>query len=223
MLFLCLGCLGSTVQSQNLTLGASLNPGISKVSSNRANDDNWATNYTWSGNVGLFLERKVGRSSALGIEALWVQLEGKDVSKQEELRFSSQNGTPPEVVGVAYSTNKFHSSYLGLPIYYRYQWGKIGIKAGAQPLLFLFANTRFQSTGEVRGAPFDVDNRTTGARFERIDLGPKVGLDYALGQKFRLRADYYHGLTDIIIGELGSKRKNRQLNLGLSYLFGRQG
>ena len=87
-------------------------------------------------------------------------------------------------------------------------------------MIFLFASSNYEASGEIYGEPYEAESKMKDIRFNRIDIGPKVGVDYRLNDKFRLRADYYHGLTDITPDEFSWERRNRQFNLGINYIFG---
>jgi len=209
----------NTAKSQNLIIGGTANIGLSKVTSNLPISGDYKVQFTFSGNLGMFLEKKIGQKSSLGIEALWVQMEGKTVTDDKALTAISED-FELEVIGVISDESRLHSSYIGLPIYYRLQVGLLGIKAGVQPMIFLFASSKYKANGEISGEAYDAESKIDDIQFDRIDIGPKIGIDYQLNDKLRIRADYYHGLTDITSDEFPWQRKNRQINLGVNYIFG---
>lgn len=209
-----------SANSQNLIIGGTGNIGLSKVTSDLPISGDYKVKFTLSGNLGMFLEKKIGQKSSLGIEALWVQIEGKEITDDKALTVF--NGQELEVIGVISDKSTLHSSYVGIPVYYRFEFGKIGIKGGFQSMIFLFASSNYEANGEINGEPYEAKSEMKDIKFDRIDIGPKVGIDYRLNKKLRLRADYYHGFTDITItsDEFSWQRKNRQFNLGLNYIFG---
>jgi hypothetical protein len=207
----------SSAKSQNLIIGGTGNIGLSKVTSNLPKSGNYKVKFTLSGNLGMFLEKKIGQNSSLGIEALWVQIEGKEITDNKEL--TSFNGQELEVIGVISDKSTLHSSYVGIPVYYRFEFGKIGVKGGFQSMIFLFASSNYEANGEIGGEPYEAESEIKDIKFDRIDIGPKVGVDYQLNEKLRLRIDYYHGLTDITSDEFPWQRRNRQFNLGVNYIF----
>lgn len=87
-------------------------------------------------------------------------------------------------------------------------------------MIFLFASSNYEAEGEISGEPYAAKSSRSDIVFDRIDLGPKIGIDYRLNEKIRLRADYYHGLTDITSDEFPWERRNRQVSLGVGYVFG---
>jgi len=208
----------NSAKSQNLLIGGTGNIGLSKVASNLPISGDYKVKFAFSGNLGMFLEKKIGRKSSFGIEALWVQIEGREITSNKSL--TAFNGQELEVIGVISDKSTLHSSYIGIPVYYRFELGKIGIKGGFQSMMFLFASSNYEANGEINGESYEAENEVKDIEFDRIDIGPKIGIDYRLNEKFRLRADYYHGLIDITSDEFSLERRNRQFNLGINYIFG---
>ncbi|MEZ4917819.1 MAG: outer membrane beta-barrel protein [Saprospiraceae bacterium] len=208
----------NSAKSQNLVIGGTGNIGLSKVTSNLPISGDYKTKFTLSGNMGMFLEKEIGQKSSFGIEVLWVQIEGKEITENKEL--TAFNGQSVEVIGVISDKSTLHSSYVGIPVYCRFEFGKIGIKGGFQSMIFLFASSNYEASGEINGEPYEAKSKTKDIKFDRIGIGPKVGVDYQLNNKFRLRADYYHGLTDITSAKFPWQRGIRQFNWGVNYIFG---
>ena len=206
----------NSVKSQNFVIGGTGNIGLSKVTSNISISRDHK--FTLSGNLGIFLEKEINKKSSLGIEVLWVQIEGKEISDDKAL--TEFNGQKIEVIGVISDKDRLHSSYLGIPIYYRLEFGKFGIKGGFQSMIFFFASSNYEANGEIYGNLYNEESETKDIKFDRLDIGPKLGIDYQLNEKFRIRADYYHGLSDITSDEFPWQRRNRQFNLGINYIFG---
>ncbi|MEO0339166.1 MAG: porin family protein [Bacteroidota bacterium] len=207
----------TTLRSQDLLFGITANAGLSKVPkiTSSPNFDDLEDRFTFSGNGGVFLEKKFDDKYGLGVELLWVQMEALEASEDRALM-----GSTGEVIGLSNSKLRFHTSYLALPTYLRAEFGDLGIKFGAQLMQFLLStfNTELEiinSGGQTYSAS-DSDE----VRFDDIDFGPKLGLDFNLKPKIRMRCDYYYGLTNIFINKDGPVgRKNRQINLGLQYLL----
>ncbi len=215
---LCLVLLLATnpAHSQNWTIGATGSIGFSKVTSNLPISD-YKVKLALSGNWGAFIEKKIGRGLALGIEVLGVQMEGKETTGDKELK--EFNGQELEVVGVVSDQSRLHSSYVGMPVFYRLGVGRLGIKAGIQPMLLLFANSAYKISGTLYGEPYKDASKTKNIKLERFEIGLKAGIDYRINDIFRLRIDYYHGLTDITPDEFPWERRNRQISLGTQYIF----
>jgi len=96
----------------------------------------------------------------------------------------------------------------------------VGIKAGFQPMLFLFASSYYNANGEVNSIPFISSSNRKDIKLKN-DIGPKVGIDYSLWKRFNLRLDYYHGLKTILQNDNSSfyDGKNRQISLGIQFYF----
>ncbi len=84
-------------------------------------------------------------------------------------------------------------------------------------MLLLFASLNYEASGLRDGELFEYEQDIEDLELNRLDIGTKVGIDYRLGPKLLIRADYYHGLNNMSVEEYDSKRKNRQLSLGLSF------
>ncbi|MBK9726499.1 MAG: PorT family protein [Saprospiraceae bacterium] len=205
------------MKCQNLNIGITANLGLSKVTSNFLVSDDYKVKYTYSGNIGVFIEKEIGNKSSLGAEVLWVQIGGKETTDNKIL--TAFDGQDLKVVGIISDVAKLNSSYIAFPFYYRVQLNKIGIKIGLQTMFFLFANSSYEATGELNGKPYYGKSNTSGIKFDIIDFGPKIGVEYNLGMSLKLRADYYLGLPDITSDSSPFERKNRQGNLGINYRF----
>ena len=211
----------NAITAQDLKSGITGNIGWSKVTNNMLDFPDFKNKFTLSGSLGLFAEIKIGQHSSLGIEVLWVQIEGKEVSNNREVRGFS--GIPPMlgVIGIVSDKSRLHSSYVATPLYYRYDYEKLGFKIGAQPMIFLFASSDYEISGELWGEPYMENSKTKDIEFNTFDIGLKIGMDYQLNQNIRLRADYYHGELDITSDETSLERSNRQISLGVNYFFKR--
>lgn len=207
----------NTAKSQNWVIGGTGNLGFSKVTSNSPISEYNKEKFTFSGNSGIFFEKKIGQKSSLGIEVLWVQIEGKNVWNDKVLTIL--NGQEREVVGVISEKSTLHSSYIGLPVYYQFELGKFGIKGGVQSMIFLFASSNYEAVGELNGKPYETTSSNKDVKLDRIDIGPKVGFDYRFNEKFEIRIDYYHGLADITYRGSPWQSRNRQFTIGLNYIF----
>ncbi|HMR90118.1 MAG TPA: outer membrane beta-barrel protein [Saprospiraceae bacterium] len=214
LIFLLVVTLG---RAQNLTFGWTINLGPSIVTSNERGAGTLKTKAAFSGNFGVFLEKKLGKNAYLGIEGLWVQMEGFEVD--ENIEYYESYGEDFIKVGFITEEYKYHTSYLGLPIYLRYEIGKLGILGGVQTLFLLKTSTHFRSYGELKGEPFDSEGKMDPLILTTLDFGPKIGIDYQISPKLSLRMDYYHGIQDITADRWEWIRKNRQLGIGISYIF----
>lgn len=207
--------------AQSFIFGSTISSGPSVVTSNESTAGTLKTKAAFSGNVGVFLEKKLGAKYAIGLEALWVQVEGFEVDENIEY-FINLGWNDNEKIGFITEEYKYHTSYLGLPLYFRYEIGKFGFKGGIQTLFLLKKSTHFRSYGELKGEPFDSEGKIDPLILTTLDFGPKIGIDYQISPKLRLRMDYYHGIQDITADRWEWIRKNRQLGIGISYIFGKK-
>ncbi|MBK8483690.1 MAG: outer membrane beta-barrel protein [Saprospiraceae bacterium] len=118
-----------------MNIGITANLGLSKVTSNFLVSDDYKVKYTYSGNIGVFIEKEIGNKSSLGAEVLWVQIGGKETTDNKIL--TAFDGQDLKVVGIISDVAKLNSSYIAFPFYYRVQLNKIGIKIGLQTMFFL--------------------------------------------------------------------------------------
>ena len=211
-----LSCLfiSTIVKSQNSNFGFTANIGFSQVTSNLPISGN-EVKFAFSGNFGMFYELSVSDKSSIGTELLWVQIEGKEESSRSLYVITGINEY--EIIGTKSDISRIHSSYIGVPVYFKYEIGKFGIKPGFQIMVFLFANSSTKNWGEVNGEPFSNESKTKNIKFDKIDYGPKLGIDYQLNERFILRSDFYYGIPDITSDEFPWERRNRQFTVGISY------
>ena len=217
-LFIALLIFSNHVCSQDLKFGFTLNYAQSK-NTNTIPFTEFKSKFTSSGNAGFFLEKKIGNKSSLGIEALWVQIEAKQ--DRTNVFWTGPSLMTGEPAGFSNDEYRDHFSYIGIPIYYKFHIKKLGIKAGIQPLLYLFGSSHFSSNGELNGQPY-ADSSVTKDIELNHDFGPKVGVDYALWNGGILRLDYYHGVKNMF-SDNGTpvvfEGKNRQVSLGFNFYF----
>lgn len=206
-----------TTTAQKLTVGATGNIGLSKISEVYEYAGNTKVKFTISGNAGLFANYKLGAKSSIGAELLWLQMEGKHINPDHIFSILDEQGL---FVDASITTKiTYHLSYLAMPLHYRFAIGKLGIKAGVQPMIYLFGSSNYEMNGEMNGQPFNSKDKITDVPFDRVDIGPKIGIDYQFNNKFSVRADYYHGLIDITDSGDEYYKRNQQVNIGLSYAF----
>ena len=209
------------VAAQNLNFGITINPGLSQITNVKdyfpliEEVNNLPA---LSGTAGIFLEKRLTNNILIGGELLWIRMEAHEKASNQPL--TMWTGTPPnqvlDEVGFVTHSFKFHTTYLGLPMYFKFQAKKLGIKAGMQANLFLQGSYDYNYFGELNGEPFSDKSSSTGS-FDQFDYGPRVGLDYILSERFRLKMDFYHGLPNINPEGAPWARRTRQLTLGINY------
>ncbi|MBL7782802.1 MAG: PorT family protein [Saprospiraceae bacterium] len=216
-LFIAAFIISSQVLSaQGLHLGATASLCGSRISNNVVSTSEFKVRNALSFDVGLFAEKTLNTRSSLGVEALWVQINGREGRKNVPL-FGYQNF---ELVQLGTLTDmlRIRSAYFAMPAYYRLKWGAFGLKLGIQPMLFVDAYANYSSEGTFEDQPTKSRGRVD-VEFKRFDWGPKIGLNYRFAGRFGLRLDYYHGLTNIMKDLVDFQRRNRQLGLGIECFF----
>jgi len=207
-IFIFLSSVTHCTSAQNLQFGGTLNIGKSRIFSKIPNtttrkNEKFAT----SGNAGIFYEKRINTKYSWGIEALWVQIEGVRnfiVDENSIVTMFTASG-PADFFN---EESRYHYSYIGFPIYYKFHYNKLGIKAGIQPMLYLFGSSHASSIWEVNGQSYLSGTMERKDIERNNDIGPKFGVDYLLGNGYKLRFDYYHGLI------------NSQVNLGIQINLG---
>ena len=206
------------LHAQGLHYAASAGIGLSSITSSEATRtiDGGKVKLAGSANAGISVEKTLRSRSSLGVELLWMQMHGKEGSTDRPI-FAYGGGEGVQIGSISEKLS-IHSTYMALPLYYRLQLGKFGLKLGVQPLLFLSAHTHYESSGELLRNPIESRSRTT-IEFDRFDFGPKLGLDYRFGRGFSVRADFYYGIPDIMKDDANFQRRNRQASVGMQYWF----
>jgi len=201
--------------AQKIHYGATLNLGASKITSPiQASTD---VRYSPSGSVGVYAEKAIKGKTTVGLNLLWVHIGAREIDKNQELYGASGQWEILELIGTATIDSRLHAGYIGLPAYVRFQTGKFGLKLGIQTLIFVYANSITKIDGVKYGQPFSAKSTNKSVELSLFDWGPKAGIDYPIGKKFRLNLDYYYGIgrtKSVLKG-----RQNRQATLGLSYQF----
>ena len=217
LLFAILFSISNNAFTQNVKFGFTVNYAQSK-NTNTTPFSEAESKFTSSGNVGFFLEKKIANKSSIGLEALWVQIEAKQT--ENEILWTGTSITTGEPAGFSNTEHRDHFSYIGLPIFYKFHLKKLGIKAGLQPMLYLFGSSNFSSNGELNGQPFADSSETKDIELNH-DYGPKIGIDYDLWRGIHLRVDYYHGLNNIFPDGTPDffEGKNRQVSVGFNFFF----
>ena len=199
--------------SQNAQYGISLSPGLSQqFFSSSFTFQTMSSPFVLSGNGGLFYEQKFGNRSRVGLELLWVQLTGRMESK-----FTLTDINGQSLGGESVFRNDTYISYIGLPIYYQFNLGKWGIKAGIQSLFFLFASGKAISDFPEGFQVEDSEVKLDDLAFNFMDYGPRLGVNYQINPRWRIRSNFYLGMSNIFPRPVVSTLKNRQLDIGVDF------
>lgn len=198
------------------TVGLKLNGGLSQVnarlvslSSNSKDKDYFMS--SWQG--GFFYSYKFNRKSIIGTELIFLKINGKQEIKTPS---TDQSGNP---TGEFIASNIWRNiSYLGIPIYYGYEYKKMKFHVGIQTGILLKSSGR--EKGQAPGFPA-WDNKFDELNIDRFDFGSRIGLEYNLNKKFSIEGNYYYGINNILketsIPENVWKWKIQQLTIGLRF------
>ena len=215
-LFLIFVCVVSvdTIKSQNLSIGVTGNLGVSQINllSDFPIPDYYEFDYSMSSSAGLFVQKTITKKSSLGIEILWVQIQGREAEVNKPILTSSGFER-----GLATEETDRSIAYIGGPIYYHLKFKNLGIKGGVQSMIYLSQKVNRKSSGVLDGEPYSYEGEWDDIRYNDFDYGLKMGLDYSLNDHLRLRADYYHGFKSIIPYWIARSLKIRQFTLGIEY------
>ncbi len=215
----------SNLSAQDFRFGLSFNAARSKIISNFDFPDDYFIRYNPSGKFGFLIEKKMTKHSGLGMELLWVKIEGLEFRDMGNLsKFQSFSGGAATQTFIISDYLDIHTDYIGVPVYYRYSLGRFSFKGGLQALVLL--STKLDKSNGKSGMPIGKEEpffhykNTDNIPLKKYDLGPQIGLDFTLNGHFRLRLDYYHGLMNLYTNAGDIHRKNRQVSFGVDYWFG---
>lgn len=213
LLFIILLLVGiNSAKAQKLLFGGTGSIALSKVTYDLSKKY-CKSKYAPTTNLGVFLEMQISQKSFLGVEALWIPVRGSMTCHS--------NINDSEIVGEFSNTKILYLNYIGMPIYYRLKMGALGIKVGCQPMVVLSRSLTSEIIMQFYGDPFELkyEDKNKELPLHKLNIGPKIGLDYRLSSKIRLRMDYYLGLIDIQPKTDDLQQRNRQLNIGIQYTF----
>ena len=185
-------------KSQNYTLGTTFNLGLSEIPL-KLPIERLQSEFMPSGNVGFIMELKRKSSeSSIGIGILWIQMQGS-TTKTTLLDNGLAN------IGYEYFEIRTHISYIGLPIYYRFKLKRFGVRIGVQTLFASHTSSSQHTYREINNQSISYSFYYPKSQLNNFDLGPKIGIDFEILKRMRLKADYYLGLVD---------KKNRHSKVG---------
>ncbi len=148
--------------------------------------------YRPSGQAGLFFNRYLKHQFSIGAELLYTQIEGREYM---ELQQTNQNGMPGQYI----TDNVWrHISYLGIPIYFGYNFKRLNINIGFQFNYVLASGGEEKGQEPNNGNVTIWDNKFNELGIKNYDFGAKGGLVFKLSDKFLIEANYYYGLNNII-------------------------
>ncbi len=210
--------------SQN-DFGFKVNGGFSQISAKLYSSPSIVTQnfyFVPSAQSGFLYNHHLGKRSLLGVEILFIQIDGKEHMQNQEVDLY---GNPTTFITTTDIWR--HISYLGLPIYYGFKIKKFTLNIGIQLNLALKSSGRYKSEYIYNGDKITSDDKYNNLAIDSYDFGTKGGLIYNLSKKFAFEATYYYGFNNIYkYGNItfGNPRplfniKVQQITLGLTYKF----
>ncbi len=166
-----------------------------------------------SGQAGLFYKFNFGRSSSVGAELLFSQIEGRENMKSY---YSDLMGN----LTAEYFTTKldYHLSCLSLPVYYGFTYREFTIHLGGQVSYVLKSRGHWITEACVNNETIQFEDEGE-LNLDGYDFGPRAGLMFNLSKQFAIEASYYYGLNNILANPTpeGWDWKVQQMMLGLRY------
>jgi len=169
--------------------------------------------FTPSWQAGCFYNFNLNKTSLIGVELLFVQIESTEHAK---FIYTDALGNP---LGVDGSINTdYHLSYLSVPIYYGLKLKKLAIHLGIQAGLAV-TNSAHQKTETPYNGQILRSETTGKMNIDKYDAGIKGALIYNLSKRFSVEAGYYCGVNNIMSNNAPSEWnwKIQQITLGLRY------
>ena len=208
----------SNIYGQQI-IGIKLNGGISNIS-NTTNNGQTLKKIFYnqpSYNGGVYYSNLLNLRMKLGAEIIFTQINGKEYI---EIPLTDNNNNPNGEFSL--DTIWRHFSYLGLPIYFGYNYKKMNLNFGFQANYRLGGNGREKGSVPSNGGNITWDNKLKNlSGIDKFDFGIRAGIIIDLYRNFGIEANYYYGLNNNYRGSITSnwKMKNRQLAIGIRYNF----
>lgn len=205
------------LKSQNLSFGLSANAGLGISHSTDISPllimdptislENFSSthefDYGFSFNIGLLAKYEIPKNfyTITGLE--WSKF---SYSETKTLYYIYQNTDYISPTRTEVTTNA-----INLPILIGKDFGKFGVRLGVQSGIIFSVDTKaFNYAGERVSS-----NVLIG---KKVDLAPRIGLQYTVNNELSIHVDAFHGLIDKNMLYSG-KDRNRYLGTGINYFF----
>ena len=199
-------------------LGLKVNGGLSYFSTKAKSTQPITQKFYFmaSGQGGLFYNLHIHNKFLFGTEIVFMQIQGKELLKFE---LTDQYGNPTG----QYSTNNIwrNISYLGIPIYFGYNYKKLNVNLGIQANYTLASNGHDKGQATFNGSVMTWSNHYDKLVIDSYDLGARGGILFRLSDKFSFEANYYYGFNNIVNKYLSKlwTWKVQQMTIGLRYKY----
>ncbi|MCB0596174.1 MAG: outer membrane beta-barrel protein [Lewinellaceae bacterium] len=217
-LFFLLAFLSAGLQAQDGYFGIAANFGVSRTGTLLSESSTFDNPWAFSGHGGLYWEKEAGSSFRVGATLLFVQVEGYEVRKGQELRFVvPAPGLPSETH--LNSEFLYHYSYLALRPYAHLLLNRFYLGLGLQPMWLQAASFKNRQQLILFGQPGKKTESGGGSlqNVNKLDVAPTLEAGVEISPRFRLQATYFRGLAPILIKTGDTKIFNQQATLGLNF------
>ena len=202
----------SLIGQHSLGIKASFGASMLKTSYNYSTDHN--DYFRPTGQVGLTYKYNITNRSIIASDLLFYQIRGKEHSK---LALTDDFGDP---IGILELDIWRNISYLGLPLYYGYNFKNLTFCIGIQTSVTLFSSGKERSEYiDLNGDPAITENEFSGLNIDMLNIGPIASIKYNLTDKSALELMYYYGVNNIQQGIHDWKVNPHLLAVGLLYYF----
>ena len=198
-------------------LGVKLDFGASVISNSFVDKlDNWSVNKAPSGNIGIVYNHHFLSNSILGLELVYMHVESRELIN--DIVYTDSKGN-----ALAYGTGKMRKriSYFTMPVYYGYKFSKWSVNAGFQFSMVISSSAEVKVQSDYYDYSYSED-----MPLNKMDYGPRIGLNWQMSDKFSLEGMYYRGMKNIFRnsghGEDANIWKVEQFVLGIQYTFYRK-
>ena len=193
---LCLVLMANLTALSQHQFGVKINIGSSLIShdfeSSPSQNETTANYPRPSGQAGFIYNYRFGQKFSFGAEALYIPIYGHEYLK---LSLTDENGN---TIGESENHTYRHIHYVGLPLYIGYNMKKLGIHIGFQANWALVSGGTAKSKTTVNGSDYESESELDELQINKLDYGPRVGLTYAIADKWSIETNYYHGLTNLV-------------------------
>ncbi len=196
------------------SLGIKASFGASKLKTSYGYSMDYIDYFRPSGQLGFAYKYNLTNRSIIGSELLYYQIRGKEHSN---LAFTDDFGDP---IGIMKLDTWRDISYLGLPLYYGYNFKKFALCIGIQTSVTLFSNGKERSEfPDLNGDPVITNYEFSGLNIDMLNVGPIADIKYNLTDKGAVEIMYYYGVNNVQKDIHDWKINPHLFTLGLVYYF----
>lgn len=195
--------LSNHAHAQIGEMGLSLNGGISTI--NSFGNSEQSQSYFPSGNFGFYLEKN-NKTLGFGTELSLIQIEGYRSYNSVFILFGP--GLTIVSTTPVYTTERVHSSQLGIHVYSTIRIKKIGFDLGFMPHAEIFRSKNFTTNSTDPFMFLSMEGSTNTWLTKKIYLASRLSLMYDISDHFKIR-----------LNAICSNQKAYQFSLGVSYII----